>query len=603
MPVRPLTDGSRLAAVRDTGLPDSEEYAQLERLNRLATELLGVPISLVTIVGEDRQFFAGQIGLPEPWASFRETPLSHSFCQHVIERDAPVVVADTHNDPLAAGNLAVRDMGVVAYAGVPLRLSDGSVLGAFCAIDDRPHRWTSHDVGVLADLAELARDVIELRRDRARPELRDPLTSLPDRAMFAELIERALAQASRDGCCTSVIAVDIDGFRLVNEALGHAAGDEVLRGVASRLEHEMRGNDAVCRLGGDVFLVLCDSARDEADALRIAERLRRTVCEESFCLGGEAQQLGMTVGVACSIGNSDSDDLIDAALAGLAIAKRGLVESNSEHRRARPRAEAAQRLQLRNDISLAAQRDELHLVYQPVIDLRSGRIAKLEALMRWQHPVLGAVGPNAFIPAAELSGAIVQLGEWALMESIKDFCRWQSAGHEGELSLAVNVAPLQLRTANFVEIVAAALDTCSLPGSILTLEITERTVLDERIAQASTLERLRELGIKLALDDFGTGYSALGYLTRVPVDVIKIDRSFIATVDSDRRSAALVKGILAISEGMQLRSVAEGIETQAQLASVRGMGCDYGQGYLLGRPVCAAEIGRLLDAAAIQALG
>jgi EAL domain-containing protein (putative c-di-GMP-specific phosphodiesterase class I) len=357
----------------------------------------------------------------------------------------------------------------------------------------------------------------------------------------------------------------------------------------------MRGNDAVCRLAGDVFLVLCDSARDEADALRIAERLRRAVVCEPLCIDGEEQQLGVTVGVACTIAAAGSEDLIDAALARLAGAKRGVVETDDENRHSSRRAEAVHRLQLRNDISLAVERDQLHLVYQPVIDLMTGRIAKLEALMRWEHPALGAIRPNAFIPAAEVSGAIVQLGEWALEESITDFCSWNSRRREGELSLAVNVAPLQLHTANFVEIVSAALATCSLPGSILTLEITERTLLDERITRASTLERLRQLGVKLALDDFGTGYSALGYLSRVPVDVIKIDRSFIATIDSDTRSAALVRGILAISHGLELRSVAEGIETQGQLAIVREMGCDYGQGYLLGRPVCASEISALLD--------
>jgi diguanylate cyclase (GGDEF)-like protein len=590
-----LTTDSRLAYVRDTGLLDAEQDAQLDRLNRLAVELLGVPVSLVSLVDEDRQFFAGQVGLPEPWASYRETPLSHSFCRYVVEREAQLVVPDARLDPLVAENLAVRDLGAVAYAGVPLRLSDGSVLGAFCAIDGRPREWSEHDIEILSDLAELARDLIELKRDRARPRFRDALTGLPDRTMFQELVERALPRAAREGDCTSVIAIALDGFRLINEALGHAAGDRVLRAVADRLAQEMRGEDVVCRLAGDVFLVLCDSARDEADALLIADRLRQAVIGEPVRLDGQEQRLAATASAACSSTQVDADELIDAALARLSAAKRatqeGAIPPPSE-----TRAGAVRRLQLRNDIGRAPERGELHLLYQPVVDLASGRVAKIEALVRWTHPEQGPVGPDVFIPAAEQSGAIVKLGEWVLEEAIGDFCSWWSRRqpHSGELTLAVNVAPLQLRTANFVDIVRSALGTCSIPGSALTLEITERTLLDERITGTSTLERLRGLGVKLALDDFGTGYSALGYLTRVPVDVVKIDRSFVSAIDTDHRSAALVSGIVTLARGLQLASVAEGIETEEQLAAVRRLGCDYGQGYLLGRPQPAEDVAKLL---------
>jgi diguanylate cyclase (GGDEF)-like protein len=593
MPNELTDEGARLAAVRDTGLVEAQHDVQLERLNKLATELLGVPVSLVSLVDEDRQFFPGEVGLSEPWASFGETPLSHSFCKHVVEHDAPLVIEDARADPLVEKNLAVRDLGVIAYAGVPLRLSDGEVLGSFCAIDGKPHRWSDHDLEVLADLAELARGLIEARRNNINPGLHDPLTGLPDRAVFAELVERASDRGSRSARCTSVIAVGLDGFRLINEALGHAAGDEVLRSVATRLQEAVRGNDVACRLAGDVFLVLCESASDEADALLVAQRLRRAVIDEPLRIRAREQQISATVGVACSDAHADSGELTDSALASLAAAKRG-TDSATRGLSPKPRADAARRLLIRNDVALAHERDELAVVYQPVVDLHTGRVAKVEALVRWGHPELGRIGPEEFIPAAESSGAIVPLGEWVLRRAIKDFCSWRSIGRDGELTLAVNVAPLQLRTANFVEIVQSALDTCSIPGSALTLEITERTLLDERVMRTPTLKRLRELGIKLALDDFGTGYSALGYLSRVQVDVIKIDRSFTATINTDAGSATLVRGILALSRGLKLRSVVEGIETEEQLAAVREMGCDYGQGYLLGRPVEEGEIARLL---------
>jgi diguanylate cyclase (GGDEF)-like protein len=589
-----VLDGVRLAALRDTELLDGEPDEAFERLNRLAVELLGVPVSLVSLVDEDRQFFAGQVGLPEPWASYRETPLSHAFCQHVVNKDEPLIVEDARSDPLVSDNLAVKDLGVIAYAGMPMRMSDGNVLGSFCAIDSQPHRWSEHDLQILRDLASVASNLIELRHAHAVPALHDPLTALPDRALFAELLSGSLTRAGRGETCTSILALGLDGFRLINEALGHTAGDEILVSVSRRLTEALRESDAVCRVAGDEFLILCESARDEADALTLAKRLRQTVTATPVDIDGHEQPIAATIGVACTSTPMEAEELIGAALAALARAKTGTQRAEPT---SRALTESRQRLQLRNAIAGAHERGELHVVYQPLVELSTGQLRGVEALLRWQHPDLGPIPPDQFIPAAEASSAIIAIGEWTLRQALTDLSTWRSQHDGRELALAVNVAPIQLRAANFPDIVASALDHAGLPARSLTLEITERTLLDEHPNQRHTIDTLRALGSRLALDDFGTGYSALGYLTRFPIDILKIDRTFITPINSDPHAAALVQGILAMTRGLHLQTVAEGIETEDQRALLTTMGCELGQGYLLGRPAPAEDITGLLTAA------
>jgi diguanylate cyclase (GGDEF)-like protein len=585
-----VLDGERLAALRDTGLIDGEPDNAFARLNRLAVELLGVPVSLVSLVDEDRQFFAGQVGLPEPWASFRETPLSHSFCQRVVNSGEALVVDDARSDPLVSDNLAVRDLGVVAYAGMPLRMRDGNVLGSFCAIDVSPRHWSERDLAVLADLASTAADLIELHRVQGAPLLRDPLTGLPDRALFAELVAQSVAHAGRSGGCAAVLALGIDGFRLINEALGHAGGDQVLVSVGRRLTAALRDGDTVCRVAGDEFLVLCGSARDEADALVVADRLREALTCDPIDVDGRDQPIAATIGVACTTDPVEPAELIDAALAGLHRAKAGAQACE----RADParRARADNRLRLRNDIAGAHERGELHLAYQPIMRLSTGQPVEFEALLRWQHPDLGLIPPDAFIPAAEQSGAVIALGEWVLRQACSDLLIWRQRWPD--LTVAVNVAPAQMGTANFVDVVSSTLADLGMPPSALTLEITERTLLRDGANHHRTMDGVRALGIRFALDDFGTGYSALGYLTRFPIDIVKIDRTFVDAMGTDPRAARLVEGIFAMTNGLGLQTVAEGIERKDQLDTLTAMGCKLGQGYLLGRPAPAATITRQL---------
>lgn len=592
-----LRDGARLAALRDTGLVGDASTGSLTRLNRLAVELLDVPISLVTLVDEDRQFFAGQVGLPEPWATVRGTPLSHSFCQHVVTTRGPLVVPDARREPHLADNLAIRDLNVIAYAGVPLALADGQTLGSFCAIDSKPRDWSAHELSVLEDLAALATEIIELRRGQAAHPLRDPLTGLPARALFHELVDHSRQRVRRDGLAAAVLAIDLVGFRLVNDALGHACGDRLLTEVAERLSAAIRSRDTVCRTDADHFLLLCDPVRDEADAMRIAQRIRTLLTEKPYDLDGSLQHLDVRIGVAISGPSrptATADELLSSAGAALAkVAAAG--DQIGGPVRCLSRAAANRRLLLRNDLGHAHERGETTLVYQPVVELASGQITGVEALLRWEHPRLGPIPPAEFIPLAESSGAIVPLGEWVVARACHDLARWRSAAAVSELTVAINVAAIQLRVADFPRRVRALLDRHELPGSALNLELTERTLLEEAVAHHDAIEELRESGVEISLDDFGTGYSALAYLNRFPVDVIKIDRSFVARLGSEPSAVALVRGIVAMADALDLRTVAEGIETEAQRTALLGVDCPLGQGYLLGRPVDADQILRLLS--------
>jgi diguanylate cyclase (GGDEF)-like protein len=587
-----LLDGERLAALRDTVPLDAAPKAALERLTRLAVRLLGVPVSLVSFVTEDREIVQSAAGLPEPWSSTCEIPLSRSFSRLVVEQDAPLAIEDAREDPLVSGHPAIEELGVVAYAGVPLRLRDGRALGAVCATESAPRAWTPDDLEVLGDLAALAADAIEPRRRPPGRELRDGLTGLPDRTLFGELVAAAGERAARAGDRVAVLALGLDRFRLVNEAFGHAAGDAVLVTVARRLQEAVRGGDAVCRVAGDEFLVLCEGVRDERDALVLAERLRGAISEPTM-IDGEPQAIGATVGLATAKLRVDPDELVDAALVALGRAKRGSRRVTERVDPAR-RAKAAARLRLRNAIPGAHERGELDLAYQPIVGLANGRVSSVEALLRWQHPELGPVAPAAFVPAAEDSGAIVGIGAWVLERACADLAAWRRAAGARHLRVSVNVAPVQLRTPGFLDVVQDALGAAGLEPGALTLEVTERAILDDRVTHRRTIEDLRALGVRLALDDFGTGYSALGYLTRFPIDTLKIDRLFVAGLKDDARAGTVVQAVIGLARGLGLRTVAEGVEKEEQRRRLSALGCELGQGHLFSKPVPAGAVAPLL---------
>jgi diguanylate cyclase (GGDEF)-like protein len=580
-----IADGARLAALRELGILDTAPEEDFDRFTRLATELLEVPVSLVSLVDHDRQFFKSAQGLQGAWAGARETPLSHSFCKYPVASGEPLVIADARSDERFADNLGIRDLSVVAYAGVPLVLSDGYAVGAMCAIDSVPHAWSERELRILSDLAAAVAAMLDLRRALRQQSLHDQLTGLPNRALTVAYAEQLSSSGGGD---LHAIAIGIDGVGAVNEGYGTGHGDRLISLVARRIAHQLPSDDVLGRLQGDVFVVLCPAVADQREALDLAHRIRAAVCAEPVSIRGEQVGVSATVGLATGSGGLDGDALISRALESMHQAK----ERNQRVAVALPGAgaDAAGRARLRGALAGAVGRGEISVDFQPIVELATGRTHSYEALARWRHPELGLVGPSIFIPEAEATGDIVGIGEHVLRTACTQLALWRGMVPDDELKVTVNFSPLQLAVANVADVVSAILDESGLPGSALTLEITEGVFLASGPLQQRNLHAIRELGIHLALDDFGTGYSALSYLKRFPIDVLKVDRCFLDGLETDQRDAALMRAILAIGTGMDLEVVAEGVETKAQRELLRLSGCHRGQGFLFAEPLPPDQI-------------
>jgi diguanylate cyclase (GGDEF)-like protein len=578
-----IRDGARLAALRDLGLLGGPPPESFDRLTRAASMALGAPVSLVSLVGADRQFFVGQQGLTGELAQTRQTPLSYSFCQHAVTSRQPLIISDARKDPLLATNLAVRDLDVVAYAGVPLIMQDGAAVGAFCAIDSAPREWNDTELTLLEDLAHIAQELLDLRAAVAQEGLYDQLTGLPNRSLLVAHAEQILERS--DGRLM-VMCAGLDNFTQINQALGTDPADAVLRAAGERFGETLRTPDVLGRLRGDIFTILVGDIREERDALALAGRVRSSFSDRPLVAGEEHLSVSATIGIALARDGSRPADLISEAVSAMRQAKR-------HHTRTKVARDdygrlAATQLRLRDAMRGAVERGEISVAYQPMVDLDSGRVIAYEALARWHHPELGEIAPAQFIPVAEATADIIAIGEWILEQSCTQLSRWRQSS-EPNLGLSVNLAPLQLEQPNLTEIVSDILRRTGIPGEALTLEITEGVLLESASIQHDNLQGLRRLGIRIALDDFGTGYSALAYLKRFPIDIIKIDRSFISGMEEQRYDTALIQAILAMAKGMDLDLVAEGIETAGQRQLLRLLGCHYGQGFLFARPAPADE--------------
>jgi diguanylate cyclase (GGDEF)-like protein len=416
----------------------------------------------------------------------------------------------------------------------------------------------------------------------------DPLTGLPNRALLADRFSQMILQAGRRGAMLGVLFVDVDDFKLVNDTLGRAGGDELLREVARRLQSAVRPGDTLARVSGDEFvIVLAELARQE-DAALVAEKLLERLAEP-FMLSGQETFVTASVGIAAYPGDGeDAESLLGAADAAMVRAKQS--GRNAYHffhaeitQRTRARAQVA--LELRR----AMERNEFGLVYQPKIDFASGKACGAEALLRWHHPDRGVIAPAEFVPVLEETGLIVPVGEWVVRRACEDLKAWQAAGLRA-LPVAVNLSARQFRQQQLDARIRALVRNAGVPPQLIELEITESQLMQDPDHAIRVMQALREVGIRIAIDDFGTGYSSLAYLTRFPVAALKIDRSFVADALSDAADAAIVRMIIEMAHTLELTVIAEGVETEAQMAFLRQFGCDQGQGLLLSPPVTAAEL-------------
>jgi diguanylate cyclase (GGDEF)-like protein/PAS domain S-box-containing protein len=451
----------------------------------------------------------------------------------------------------------------------------------------RGQRWLRHHVEPLRDGAGevvgtvgVTLDVTELKR--TQQELfdsahRDRLTRLPNRLSIDQRIEETIAGARRDDRRFALLFVDLDRFKTINETLGHATGDDVLREVALRLQETLRAGDVIARPGGDEFIVLVPRIVHAAEAESVAQRLVRALAVPVIA-GGRELFVNASVGAAIFPDHGhDAGTLVAHADAAMYRAKAlggngfALYEGSME-------AAASERLALENDLRHAILRDELELLYQPVVDVASRRIAGCEALLRWQHPARGLVSPTVFIPIAEESGAIVALDRWVLREACATAARVRR--HQPGFRIAVNFSPRDLREPDLPDVVAAMLAEHGLPAGALSIEVTEHVLLDDSVLPA--LRRICALGVEVTVDDFGVGYSSLAYLKRLPITALKIDRAFIREVADDAYDQAIVGSIIAVARTLGLHVTAEGIETEEQLAFVASLGCDEAQGFRFG---------------------
>ena len=417
--------------------------------------------------------------------------------------------------------------------------------------------------------------------------LHDALTGLPNRTLFRDRLNHEFAKAERHGCAFAVLTLDLDRFKAINDTLGHPAGDALLATVAERLRAVMREDDTVARLGGDEFAMIVGRLDQGSDARLTAQRAIDAI-GLPVDLDGHAVTIGATIGIAiCPSDGRDPDELFKHADLALYRAKAAGRNTYRFYEQGMDALVATRNL-LELDMRDAIGRGDFVLHYQPVVDLKLGRIAGFEALMRWDHPVRGPISPVEFIPLAEETGLIVPLGAWVLHEACRQATQWPDA-----LRVAVNVSPVQFHGTSFEQTVLAALGTSGLPPNRLELEITESVLLQDGDEVVACLHRLRALGVRVALDDFGTGYSSLSYLRRFPFDKIKIDRSFIREI-ADPDTAAIVQAIIGIGERLGTSITAEGVETQAQLDRVTEEGCTEVQGYFFGRPTSVADLPALL---------
>lgn len=432
--------------------------------------------------------------------------------------------------------------------------------------------------------------------ERLRREAQfDSLTTLPNRSYATDLLRRAIARAKRNREQQfGVLFLDCDRFKVVNDSLGHHAGDSLLRLVAGRLNGCVRPGDVVARLGGDEFVVILEGVKDEAEAITVAERIQHSLAQP-FYLDGRELFMSVSVGIAMSQPGVErpEDYLRDADLAMYRAKLRG--RARHEVFRADMRAGAVLQMALENDLRHSMDRGELRVMYQPIWSLASGRIVGFEALVRWDHPTHGAMQPADFIPIAEETGLILPLGEWVLRQAAQRLAHWNTkVVADDPIWVSVNVTARQLTHPGLVEIVKNAIAETGIEASRLKLEITESMIMADAVAAVGALEQLKTLGIHLLMDDFGTGHASLSYLHRLPISTIKIDRYFVGRIDSNSECLEIVRTILSLSRSLSMDVVAEGVENGAQREVLQSLGCEYVQGYLLSPPLDADAAERLL---------
>ncbi|MBT9538492.1 EAL domain-containing protein [Thiobacillus sp.] len=510
-------------------------------------------------------------------------------CGNAVYRQEPMFVENTLTDARWCDlrQLAL-DFNICACWSMPIRTSGGRVIGSF-ALSSFEHR---HPGMFHRKLLEIGSHLIGIVLARQESEARiaflashDALTNLPNRALTRDRLEQAIARAQRDSASGALMFLDIDNFKLVNDTLGHATGDALLSMVAARLAQCFRETDSIGRQGGDEFLVVLGETAGTDAIGAVADKITQAM-QAPFEVDGHTLSVSLSLGIAAfPADGTDPDELIRKADAAMYHAKDA---GRNTHRffNERMNLDSAEHLQLRTDMRRAIEQNEFVLHYQPQVDLASGAIVGVEALIRWHHPELGMTPPGRFIPIAEACGNIVPIGEWVLREACRQAAAWQAEGLP-PMVIAVNLSAVQFRRGNLEETIGRSLHDSGLAPHWLELELTESILLQDTAHMLQLFQRLKVLGVKLSIDDFGTGYSSLSYLRDLAVDKLKIDQSFIRDMARNTGSASIVRAVAQMARSLHLRTIAEGVEDPSVIKLLREYGCDEAQGYHFAHPMPA----------------
>ncbi|MBS1208147.1 MAG: response regulator receiver modulated diguanylate cyclase/phosphodiesterase with sensor(s) [Proteobacteria bacterium] len=421
----------------------------------------------------------------------------------------------------------------------------------------------------------------------------DFLTDLPNRALLTERLSQAMKLANRRHARAALLFVDLDGFKHVNDSLGHVIGDQLLQSVAGRLVSGVRDTDTVCRQGGDEFVILLAEVEQPADAARVAEKLL-AACALPHLIGGNELHVTMSIGISIYPDDSDNMDAVMQDADTAMFHAKDCGRNNYQFFRAEMNTRAMRRLGIENGLRRALKQAEFQLYFQPQIDLATGKMTGAEALLRWQDPENGLVYPMQFIPIAEECGLIVPIGRWVLHEACRQVCAWIDSGLCA-VPVAVNISALEFCHKDFLKGVAQILQDTGMPPAFLELELTESVLMHDAESSASVLDALKAMGVRLAIDDFGTGYSSLSYLNRFPIDTLKIDQSFVRELASDADNPTIVSAVIGMGRNLHQRVIAEGVETRAQFAFLLKHQCNEGQGFLFSQPLNAKDFSARLS--------
>ena len=567
----------------------------LDAITEGAAELLGDEVVGLRLVDEDDPAtlrLVSSVGIsPEALPELQRTSVTQGVGGRAILEERIVIAHEYASMPGAVDHF-VAD-GLRTAMGAPVH-RNGTVVGSLVVASRRAgRRYSAAEQELLLAFAEHASLALNdasavdaMRRafgEAVHQATHDALTGLPNRTLVLDRLTHALARSQRKTNALAVLFVDLDRFKVVNDSLGHSVGDEVLVQVAQRLQAAVRPGDTVARLAGDEFVVICEDVAEERDVIRVADRVAQAVAAP-IPLYGRDTIITASIGIALASAETRAEDLLrDADVAMYRAKERGRARLEVFDQAMRTRM--LRRLEIEHALRRALQEDAFTLHYQPTVHLESGRVISVEALLRWEHPEWGLVMPGEFVPLAEETGLIMPMGRWVLEEACRQLAAWRRLRPEcADLNVSVNLSARQFADPNLADIVSGALSESGLSPSGLWLEITESVLMEEAQTTIETLRALRGLGVHLSIDDFGTGYSSLSYLKRFPVDVLKIDRSFVDGLGTDPEDEAIVTAVVRLAQALDLDVVAEGVETAEQLAELRRLGCTAVQGFYFGRP-------------------